>query len=102
MTIPIINIIKNIYHQICPLAFNEDINIDEIDEDIFGLLKNFPNIDNNSFLSIIHDKFNGISIPKLPHGLTKHVLIKDMEDVYQNEKYSIFFNLFSLSIFSFI
>ena len=39
MTIPIINIIKNIYHQMCPLAFNEDINI-------LGLLKNFPNIDN--------------------------------------------------------
>jgi hypothetical protein len=93
MTIPIINIIKNIYHQMCPLAFNEDI---------LGLLKNFPNIDNKKFLSIIHDKFNGISIPKLPHGLTKHVLIKDMEDVYQNEKYPIFFNLFSLSIFSFI
>ena len=85
ITIPIKNIISNMNHQICPLAFNEDIDIDEIDEDIFGLLKNFPNIDNKSFLSIMHDKFNGVSIPKLAFGLAKHVLVQDMEDVYQNE-----------------
>ena len=85
IAMPIQNIIKNIHHQICPLAFNDDIDIEDMDEVIFMLLKNFPNIDNKSFLSIIHDKFNGVSIPKLAFGLAKHVLMQDMEDVYQNE-----------------
>jgi hypothetical protein len=85
IAMPIQSIIKNIYHQICPLAFNDDIDIEDMDEVIFMMLKNFPNIDNKSFLSIIHDKFNGVSIPKLAFGLAKHVLIQDMEDVYQNE-----------------
>ena len=71
IAIPILDIINDIKHQICPIVFNDDIDSSSLSEGIIKTLKLFPEIEENSFFSIISKKFSVHSIPKLAYDFAK-------------------------------
>ena len=78
------DIINDIKHQICPLAYNEQIDVYSLDFKTFEKLKCFPKIEENSLLSIISEKFNLNNIPKLATDLLEYI-DKELSEEYQPE-----------------
>ena len=86
---PIMDIINDIKHQICPLAYNEQIDVYSLDFKLFEKLKYFPKIEENSLLSIISKKFNLNNIPKLAIDLLEYT-DKELSEKYQQEIINMF------------
>ena len=80
----IVDILNDIKHQYCPFAFNDEIDPAYITDEIIKILRMFPKIEDNSFLSISSQKFNR-SIPKLAFDLAENIKNWELYEDYQHE-----------------
>ena len=80
----IVDILNDIKHQYCPFAFNDEIDPAYITDDIIKILRMFPKIEDNSFLSISSQKFNR-NIPKLAFDLAENIKNWELYEDYQHE-----------------
>ena len=87
IVLPFIDMIKNILYNINPIAFSGDIDIEKEDlsEKLLEILKYYPKIDENSFLSIIQQKFNEKKIQKIAIDFAKYLKKLDIYEEYQKE-----------------
>ena len=86
----IIDIVKNIMHQQYPIFIDKDIDIDfkylySLSDNIIKILNNFKKIEENSFLSIISNKFNEFTVQKLAFLLSNHLNMINIYENYQKE-----------------
>jgi len=84
MATSIVDILNDIKHQYCPLAFNDEIDPDDLTDNKIKTVKKFPKIEDDSFLSICSSKFN-MSIPKLALGLAENINYWELYEDYQLE-----------------
>ena len=86
----IIDIVKNIMHQQYPIFIDKDIDIDfkylnSLSDNIIKILNYFKKIEENSFLSIISNKFNEFTVQKLAFLLSNHLNMINIYENYQKE-----------------
>ena len=88
ITTPIIDIVKNIMHQINPFIFDEEYVFEHFDclsDEVLKTLKNFNKINENSFLDIISKKFKDCSLKNLIPTFVEHLNLYDLNEDYKNE-----------------
>ena len=87
IVLPFIDMIKHILYNINTIASSADIDFEKEDlsNELLEILKYFPKIDENSFLSIISQKFNEKSIPKIAFDFSEYLKKLDIYEDYQKE-----------------